>query len=486
MSKPGVEPCLFVVMGATGDLMRRKLLPALYNIIAEGLVPEQFAILGAARQADLDDNAFRSQARKALDDAGLAKGELSSRWCDQCLHYQTIGKGGPAEFQALAARITDLEKKFRLPGNRAFYLAQPPNAFEPTITGLGEAGLNRSPGWTRLVIEKPFGRDLASAKDLNSVVHRYFDESQVYRIDHYLGKETVQNLLIFRFANPIFETLWSRDRVQNVQITVAETVGIEGRAGYYEQDGVLRDMVQNHLTQLLSVVAMEVPGAFRADDIRNEKVKVLESIAPITADHAVFGQYEGGVVDGSQLAGYLEEPKVAPNSQVPTFAALKVEIANWRWQGVPFYLRTGKRLRRRVSEIVVNFRSPPVLLFQEFGNCEVHNNVLVITIQPDEGFDLNFEVKVPGQSITLQRQSLHFRYGEAFAKIPEAYETLLLDFLKGDQTLFVRADLVETAWRMYAPLLDNPPAVKPYASGSWGPEASDQLLAKDGTQWFSM
>jgi glucose-6-phosphate 1-dehydrogenase len=346
--------------------------------------------------------------------------------------------------------------------------------------------LNHSPGWTRIVVEKPFGWDLSSSQELNHLVHQYLDESQVYRIDHYLGKETVQNLLAFRFANPIFETVWNRDRVESVQITVAETLGVERRAAYYEQAGALRDMLQNHLTQLLCLVAMEVPGAFEPEAIRNEKVKVLRSIASIPRPDVVFGQYERGQVKGQEVAGYRDEPGVNATSSVETFVALKLQIENWRWHGVPFYLRVGKRLPRHVSQIVIQFRCPPVLLFQPYQSCQIHGNALVITLQPDEGFDLLFEVKEPGQPMALQTQRLRFRYAEAFSPLPDAYETLLLDVMTGDQTLFVRADAVENSWRLYTPLLQEPREVRSYAAGTWGPATAADLLARDGQQWFPL
>ena len=478
------EPAILVVLGTTGDLAQRKLYPALYRLMAREAMDERTRILGAARRADLDDQGFRAMARRALPASG-AGGEGLGRWCDSCLSYQSIGSGRPEDFQALARRIDALEREQRLPPNRVFYLALPPEAFPGTITGLAEAGLNRSPGWTRLVIEKPFGRDLPSAQDLNRLVHRYFDESQIYRIDHYLGKETVQNLLIFRFSNPIFETLWNRDRVESVQITVAEDVGLEGRVAYYTRAGALRDMVQNHLTQLLTLVAMEVPGAFDADAIRNEKVKVLRAIAPPAAEDVVFGQYGRGRLNGHEVPGYLEEPGVAADSATETFVALKLDVATWRWHGVPFYLRTGKRLTHRTTKIVITFRCPPVSVFQPVAlSCAIHANALVITIQPDEGFDLSFEVKAPGQPLTLQTQRLHFRYAEAFAPLPDGYETLLLDVLAGDQTLFVRADEVEASWRVFAPILETRPPAQPYAAGTWGPEAADALLARDGHRWL--
>jgi glucose-6-phosphate 1-dehydrogenase len=463
-----VEPHLFVVLGATSDLMRRKLLPALHRLKTGGAVFAPLIILGVSR-ADLDDEGFRTLARESLAAYGRGPEDLA-RWCGECLYFQSLGAGTPEDFNALAARIQALEQANFLPGNRVFYLAMPPAAFVATITGLGESGLNRGPGWTRLVVEKPFGRDLASAQFLNAQVHRYFDESQVYRIDHYLGKETVQNLLIFRFANAIFEPLWHRNLVKSVQITVAESLGAGGRATYYDQTGAFRDIVQNHLAQLLTLTAMEVPVAFDADSIRTEKAKVLRAIARVEPENVIYGQYTRGVVDGQEVPGYREEPGVSAGSPTETFVALKVHIENWRWQGVPFYLMTGKRLPRRFTQIAVTFRCPPVWVFEPgyAGTC--NPNVLVFTVQPDEGFDLHFEVKTPGEPLQLKTQRLRYRYSEGFADLPDAYETLLLDIMAGDPTLFVRADEVEWAWRIFAPALDPDPAkVLFYPAGAWGP-----------------
>ncbi len=432
----------------------------------------------------MNDAGFQIWAADALAAAGLFTEDRTPRWCRECLAYQSIGGGTVEDFRALGTRIEALERSQDRPANRIFYLALPPQAFPSTITALGEAGLNRSFGWTRVVIEKPFGRDLASAQVLNRLVHSCFDEAQVYRIDHYLGKETVQNLLVFRLANPIFETLWNRDRISSVQITVAEDAGVEGRAGYYETAGALRDIVQNHLTQVLTLVAMEVPGAFEADQIRNEKVKVLRVVLPVTPDDVVCGQYTGGWIDDREVPGYRQEPGVAPDSAVDTFAALRLQVENWRWHGVPFYLRAGKRLPRRLTQIIVTFHRPPVSLFPSMRDpSTVQPNVLVITIQPDEGFELGFEVKAPGQPIALQTQHLRFRYAEAFAPLPDAYETLLLDVLTGDQTLFVGADETEAAWGLYMPVLADPPAVHFYPAGSWGPAEAERLLA-GGERWL--
>ena len=483
-----VDPHLFIVFGATGDLMRRKLLPALYHLMTEGALTGTAVILGVARGGDFNDEKFRQMSSEALVEAGLVDAQAAAEWCLKNLYYQAIDKGGPEDYQGVAARVDELEKRYGLPGNRAFYLALPPRAFPDTIVGLGEAGLNKSPGWTRIVVEKPFGRDLASAQALNALLHGYYDETQIYRIDHYLGKETVQNLLFFRFANIMFESLWNRDRVKSVEITVGETLGMEGRGDYYDKAGALRDMVQNHLTQLLTLTAMEPPTSFAADDIREEKVQVLRSIAPIDPHEVAYGQYTAGVVDGVDEPGYLQEEKVAPDSATETFVAIRLEIANWRWQGVPFYLRTGKRLPKRVSQIVVTFHRPPVSMltpFDDAATTHVNPNRLVITIQPDEGFDLLFEVKPPGQAPVTKTQRLHFRYSEEFTNLAEAYQTLLLEFLTGDQTLFVRSDEAEASWKLYAPLLERTQPVHPYPVGTWGPPESDALRIDGSGAWFT-
>jgi glucose-6-phosphate 1-dehydrogenase len=482
MPETKIQPHLFIIFGATGDLIKRKLVPSLFRLAAKGLLKQKFLVLGVARTEDMDDRAFRAQISKAILDSGLIQ-ESATEWCDTCVFYHSLGQGSADDYRHLTSRITCMEREHHMPENRVFYLALPPAAFASTIRGLGESGLNASQGWTRLVVEKPFGHDMVSAKELNRLVHSYFDESQVYRIDHYLGKETVQNLLTFRFSNTIFESLWNRDRIEQVEITVAEELGIEKRAGYYEHAGALRDMVQNHLTQLLALMAMAVPAAFDADSIRHEKLKVLRSMAPIQEEDVIFGQYARGEVNGLEAPGYKEEDGVSPESTTETFAAMRLEIANWRWQGVPFYIRTGKRLPKRVSAIVVTFRRPPVYLFQPFHSCNICSNKLVITLQPDEGFDLYFEAKAPGEPFTLNTQRLHFRYAEAYGALPDAYETLLLDIMEGDQTLFISADEVEKAWQHYTPLLERRPPVYPYAAGAWGPEEVNRLFHGKGKIW---
>ncbi|MCI4350216.1 MAG: glucose-6-phosphate dehydrogenase [Thermoplasmata archaeon] len=485
MAGPAPPPTrpLFVVVGATGDLMRRMLLPALYGLSADDHLPAESAVLGAARTSSFDDASYQAWAAAGLKEFSPYHPDAIDPWCRKVLHYQSIGEGTPADYQNLAARVAKVEADHQLSGDRVLYLALPYEAFAPTIKGLAEAGLNHGPGWTRIVIEKPFGRDLETARDLNALVHTYFDEPSIYRIDHYLGKETVQNLLVLRFANVLFESLWSRDRVTKVEITVAEDLGVEARAAYYDRAGALRDMVQNHLTQLLSLIAMEVPAAFDADAIRNEKVKVLHSIAPVEPEQAVFGQYTAGWIAGAAVPAYRSESGVPAGSTTETFVALRLKIENWRWQGVPFYLRTGKRLGNRVTQVVVNFQRPPVTFFRDLDPDEVHSNELVMTLQPDEGFDLVFEVKAPGQTVATKTERMRFRYAEQFGNLPDAYQTLLLDVVEGDATLFVRADEVEASWRLYAKLLAQPPAPHDYAAGSWGPDAAQGLLHPDEEPW---
>jgi glucose-6-phosphate 1-dehydrogenase len=452
VSAGAASPVLLVIIGATGDLTRRKLLPALGALDARGQLPRPFVVLGVARDPHPDDTAFRAIAKDALP--GLDEGQV---------HYQPIGDGAPEDFARIAGDIAALEREHGLPGNRIFYLALPPQAFAPTIEALGAAGLNRSAGFTRVVVEKPFGRDLESARELNALLHRHFDETQIYRIDHYLGKETVRNLMVFRFANPIFETQWNRDRIARVDISVAEADGVGTRAGYYEQAGAVRDMLQNHLMQLLCHVAMEPPATFEAEAVRDEKLKVLQSMHRVRADAAVLGQYDG----------YTGEPGVDAASTTDTFAAITARIDNWRWHGVPFVLRTGKRLRERSTRIVVHFRPAPVRLFSRIPGCDVAPDRLTIFIQPEEGFALSFGVKQPGEHIRVRPEHLDFKYADVFGPLAEAYETLLLDVMQGDQTLFVRADWAERSWYLFQPLLESRPHPLKYPAGSWGPKNGD-------------
>jgi glucose-6-phosphate 1-dehydrogenase len=461
------EPHLFVIYGGTGDLARRKLLPSVYQIMVDSGICEE-SILLAVSSREYDDDGYRDFAKKALHEAGI---DDTGAWCDQRLYFQRVrrseGLGG------LADKIASIETTHHLPGNRVFYLALPPTAVPGVITALSKAGLNQSAGWTRVVFEKPFGRDLPSARALNDLVHRHFDERQIYRIDHYLGKETVRNLLAFRFANMLFESSWNRDRVDAIEITVAESLGIGSRGAYYDGAGVIRDMLQNHLTQLLALVAMEAPHSFEPEAIRDAKVQLLSAVRHIDLSELTLGQYGAGTVDGRVVPGYREEEQVLRDSTTPTYISLRIDIDNWRWQGVPFYLRTGKRMPNRSSQIVIRFRPPPICLFHGRRDlCVEHQNVIKLIIQPNEGFEVSFDVKTPGDALRLVEKQLRFMYADEFDRLPDAYQTLLFDVIQGDQTLFVRGDEVEASWRLYDPVIEATAAGHPlltYAAGTWGP-----------------
>jgi len=483
MVSPGPERHLFVVFGATGDLMQRKLLPVLYRLSSGGRLPGGTVVLGVARRP-MDDAGFRAMATASLLAGHVGSPESVGAFCAGTLFYQAVPDESAPSFAGLRTRIEQLEKDQGLEGNRIFYLALPGEAFGPTLTGLGAAGLNAGPGWTRVVIEKPFGRDLASARELNRIARRYFEERQIYRIDHYLGKETVQNLMVFRFANMFIESLWSRERIDRVEITVAERLGVEGRAAYYEESGALRDMVQNHVTQILTLVAMEPPATRDEDSIRNEKVKVLQSVVRIAPGDVVRGQYVAGTLDGEAVPGYRQEHGVAPRSETETFVALRLKIANWRWQDVPFFLRTGKRMPAKASRVVLTFKAPPVTFFQTAEEYNANPDRISILIQPDEGFELAFEVKVPGREIRVQTHRMVFHYANVFGELPDGYETLLLDVMLGDPTLFVRDDEVEESWRLYDPLLRAPPPLTFYPAGTWGPAEARSLVEGWGHRWF--
>ncbi len=522
------SPAMMVIFGASGDLANRKLLPAIYKLSQQRLLPPNFVILGYAR-SPLSDDEFRLRARSSM--VGNSEVEFQSSAWDAFaarLFYISGEYDDDEGFKQLQERISMLEEQWNIGGNRLFYLSTPPSVYEPIITCLGNADLVKPAGghnWTRVVIEKPFGSDLQSAHKLNDHVLSVFDEDQVYRIDHYLGKETVQNVLVFRFANGIFEPIWNRNYVDNVQITVAESIGVEGRGGYYEKSGALRDMMQNHLMQLVSLTAMEPPIAFDAKAVRDQKVNLLQAIRPLSMDevpdYVVRAQYDAGTADTRPVPAYLDENGVASDSTTETYVAWRLEIDNWRWQGVPFYLRTGKALPRKASEISVTFRRAPHLLFdstegfdgdssqgemglqtafpgERLNGDSLSRNVLTMRIQPDEGITLKTLAKRPGPSVNLTPVNLEFTYGHSFGDPPDAYQRLLLDVVLGDSTLFTRRDEVELAWQRITQVLDGwqlqedqssngsqPFRLPKYPAGTWGPREADGLLEKEGQHWFA-
>jgi len=485
------EPCTMVIFGASGDLTRRKLVPSLYSLTQQGLLPGGFAIVGAAR-TPMSSEDFRTRMKEAVHEF-LGEGQVDGSVWEQCaagMFYTPTDVEDEESFKRLSELLSQMDQERGTSGNRLFYFSTPPTLYAPLTRRLGSVGLNRSSGWTRVIIEKPFGHDLESMQALNKQVLEVFGEDQVYRIDHYLGKETVQNILVLRFANGIFEPLWNRRYIDHIQITAAESLGVENRGGYFDQAGVLRDMIQNHLFQIFTLVAMEPPVSLEADAVRDEKTKVMQAIRPIESQNidqfAVRGQYGPGVVNGQPVEGYREEKNISPDSSTETYAALKLLVDNWRWADVPFYLRSAKRLPKQVTEVAVQFRRAPHLLFK--SSEPLQPNSLTLRIQPDPGITLRFGAKLPGQAIKVRTVNMDFRYGTSFGKrSPDAYERLLLDAMLGDSALFARGDMVETAWEVLMPVLDawQKPAdhFPNYESGSWGPSEGDHFMEKGGRRW---
>lgn len=496
VGSPGLEPgshppddCVLVIFGASGDLAGRELLPALFELAAKDLLPERFVVVGTAR-TDWDDDAYRDEMRDAVRrhcnfDADTWKG-LADR-----LFYEPADFEAEGDYEALGSRIAAVREDRGIADNLLFHLAVPPAFFGDIVHRMDDAGLSRSErGWRRVIVEKPFGEDRASADALNAELLDVFGEEQIYRIDHFLGKETVQNMLVFRFGNPGFEPIWNRNYIDHVQITAAEDIGIGGRAGFYERTGVVRDMIQNHLLQLLCMTAIEPPGRYAAGPVRDETAKVLEAIRPIDPDDAVRGQYGPGLVDGDKVVGYRGEDGVAEDSNTDTFVALKLGIHNWRWEGVPFYLRTGKRMQRKLTEITIHFKPTPHLMFPEGAAGERQANVLAFRLQPNEGIFQTFAAKQPGPDLRIRPVQMQFCYDEAFGveDPPRAYSWLFLDAMQGDQILFARADWIGHAWDIIDPLVgswgENPPGDYPnYEAGGWGPPEAAALIARDGRRW---
>jgi glucose-6-phosphate 1-dehydrogenase len=493
---PHPGPFGIVIFGATGDLTARKLLPALSDLAALGRLPENYYILGVGRR-EWSDEHLRQQMRNGVSEHGRISLEGTNRWENFAarLHYFRLNVSASPDYQRLGQQLQALDRQHETTGNYVFYLSLPPELYPEIVQQLGAAGLAASSdrAWRRVVIEKPFGHDAASARHLNACVQEVFQEEQVYRIDHYLGKETVQNLIVFRFANGIFEPLWNRNFIDHVQITVAEELGVEHRAGFYETAGAVRDMIQNHLLQLLCLTAMEPPASFEAAPVQQEKVEVLQAIRPLNAqpleEVAVRGQYGPGRLNGQEVLGYRQEQNVHPDSKTETFAALRLELDNWRWAGVPFYLRTGKRLPQKNSQISIQFRDAPLHLFACTPMQPCEPNLLTLRLQPDEGIGLRFTAKEPGLQVVGRSVPMDFSYHGSFeSETPSAYETLLLDCLEGDRMLFAQANWVETAWRLLDPLLkewaETPPKDFPnYAAGTWGPAEAGKLIERSGRRW---
>jgi glucose-6-phosphate 1-dehydrogenase len=490
------SPCTVVIFGASGDLTKRKLVPALYRLSQERLVPAEFAIVGISR-TPLSHDEFRDRMRSAVSTFSESKHLDEEVWRNfaQGIYYLSGDIANPELYSNLSHLLSEIDAVRGTSGNRVFYLSTAPSQYSEAIKQLGAAELSRSltpDSFTRIIIEKPFGYDLASAKQLNEEVAAVFDEDQVYRIDHYLGKETVQNLLVFRFANGIFEPIWNRQYIDHIQITNAEAIGVEGRGAYYESSGVTRDMLQNHVFQVLSLVAMEPPVSLSANAVRDEKIKAMQAVRPIHHDQvdafAVRGQYGPGSSGGHAVPGYREEPGVNPESATETYAMLKLNFDNWRWAGVPFYLRSGKRLPKRLTEIAIQFKQAPHLLFSKLVEQHFEPNVLVVRVQPDEGITLRIGAKIPGQTTRIRWVNMDFRYGASFGvSSPEAYERLLLDCILGDSTLYARRDMTERGWEIVMPVLDawrnSTPDFPNYEAGSWGPAAADEFLEREGREW---
>ena len=485
------DPSVLVIFGGTGDLTARKLMPALYDLARQRLLPPAFVVVGVGR-GQMTDAEFRGQLRGAVAEHSRSRPIDEDVWRSFAERLFYVSVRADEGYDDLRRRLGQLDRDLGTEGDRLFYLATPPAAYVPIVRSIGRHELRNGDGWARIVVEKPFGHDLASATVLSQTLHEVFDEDEIFRIDHYLGKETVQNLIVLRFANSIFEPVWDRRYVDHVQITVAESLGVGERAEYYDRAGAMRDVVQNHLLQLLTLVAMEPPAAFDANAVRDEKVKVLRAIRPIraeeVAERAVRGQYTAGFIEGEPVPGYHELAEVAPESRTETFVGLKLFVDNWRWEGTPFYLRHGKRLPKRATEIAIQFRAVPHQLFSADAREGLEPNTLVVRIQPEEGISLKFGAKVPVQGVRIRSVAMDFVYDASFlVDAPDAYETLLLDALRGDATLFTRQDETEEQWRLVDPIIESWRSgqldLPDYAAGTWGPTEADLLIGRDGREW---